>query len=465
MNTGGGILQSKNNIAIIGAGLAGSLLAIYLAKKGFKVDVYERRPDMRKHEIGGGRSINLALSTRGIYALKEVGLYEEIKKIAIPMYGRMIHPVVGDLYFQRYGKDDSEYINAVSRGELNKALMNLSEGYDGVNIHFNQRCTGIDFDSGEILLHDEVRDTPYRVKPETTIATDGAASPVRQSMLHLPRFNFSQEYENYGYKELIIPPGTNGSFLIEKNALHIWPRGAYMLIALPNLDGSFTCTLFLGYDYSLGKENSFEFLQARDKTLQFFNSKFHDAADLMPELLDDFFGNPTGSLITVKCYPWAVDDKAVLLGDSAHAIVPFFGQGMNAAFEDCTYLNECIGKYGNDWATVFDEFQKIRKANSDAIADLAQENFIEMRDLVAEPRFQLKKKIEAELAKKYPGRFIPKYSMVTFNRFPYDTAMKRGKIQESILQDLSEGIDSLENVDWEFADKLIQKRLEKIEII
>jgi kynurenine 3-monooxygenase len=457
-------LESKNNIAIIGAGLAGSLLAIYLAKKGFMVDIYERRPDMRKHEIGGGRSINLALSTRGIYALKEVGLYDEIKKIAIPMYGRMIHPLKGELYFQRYGKDDTEYINAVSRSELNKALMNLAEGYEGVKIHFNQRCAGMDFESGEILLYDEEKNSAYRVKPETCIATDGATSPVRQSMLHLPRFNFSQEYENYGYKELIIPPGENGSFLIEKNALHIWPRGSYMLIALPNIDGSFTCTLFLAYDYSLGGKSSFEYLQVREKVLQFFNSEFRDAAELIPELLDDFFSNPTGSLITVKCYPWAVEDKSVLLGDSCHAIVPFFGQGMNAAFEDCTYLNGCIDKYGDDWAKVFDEFQKIRKANSDAIADLAQENFIEMRDLVATPRFQLKKKIEAELAKKFPERFIPKYSMVTFHRFPYETAMKRGKIQETILHELSEGIDSLDKVNWQKAGRLVEKELIKLEI-
>lgn len=457
-------MASNRNIVIVGAGLAGSLLAIYLAKKGFKVDVYERRPDMRRQDIGGGRSINLALSTRGIHALKEVGLYDEIKKISIPMYGRMIHPLEGELYFQRYGKDDSEYINAVSRAELNKALMNLAEGYDVIKFHFSQRCTGMDFESGEILLHNEEKSTSYRVKPMTTIATDGATSPVRQSMFHLPRFNFSQEYENYGYKELIIPPGASGNFIIEKNALHIWPRGAFMLIALPNLDGSFTCTLFLAFDFSLGGKNSFEYLQAREKALQFFNSEFHDAADFMPDLLKDFFGNPTGSLITVKCYPWAVEDKAVLLGDSAHAIVPFFGQGMNAAFEDCTYLNKCIDDYGDDWTKVFDEFQKMRKPNSDAIADLAQENFIEMRDLVATPRFQLKKKIEAELAKKFPDKFIPKYSMVTFHRFPYEIALKKGKVQEEILNELSEGIDLLNNVNWQNAEKLVSQKLEKLKI-
>jgi kynurenine 3-monooxygenase len=458
-------LASNRNIAIVGAGLAGSLLAIYLAKKGFKVDVYEHRPDMRKHNIDGGRSINLALSTRGIHALKEVGLYEEIKKISIPMYGRMIHSSEGELTSQRYGKDDTEYINAVSRAELNKALMNLAEGYDDVKIHFNQRCTGIDFETGEILLHDEEENKSYRVQPETTIAADGATSPIRHSMLRLPRFNFSQEYENYSYKELIIPPDANGSFLIEKNALHIWPRGSFMLIALPNLDGSFTCTLFLAYDYSLGGKNSFEYLQSRELVLQFFNSQFHDAADLMPELIKDFFGNPTGSLITVKCYPWVVEDKSALLGDSAHAIVPFFGQGMNAAFEDCTYMNECIGKHCDNWTKVFNEFQKIRKSNSDAIADLAQANFIEMRDLVAAPRFQLKKKIEAELFKRFPEKFIPKYSMVTFHRFPYETALRRGKIQETILQELSEGIDSIDKVDWQKAEKLVEQKLEKLQIM
>ncbi len=458
-------MASNSNIAIVGAGLAGSLLAIYLAKKGFKVDVYERRPDMREHNIDGGRSINLALSTRGIHALKEVGLYEEIKKISIPMYGRMIHPLEGELTFQRYGKDDTEYINAVSRAELNKALINLAEGYGGVKIHFNKRCTGMDFETGEILLNDEEENKSYRVQPETAIAADGATSPVRRSMLRLSRFNFSQEYENYGYKELIIPSGANRSFLIEKNALHIWPRGSFMLIALPNLDGSFTCTLFLAYDYVLGGKNSFEYLQSRELVLQFFNSQFHDAADLMPELIKDFFGNPTGSLITVKCYPWVVEDKSALLGDSAHAIVPFFGQGMNAAFEDCTYMNECIEKHGDNWTKVFDEFQKMRKPNSDAIADLAQENFIEMRDLVATPRFQLKKKIEAELFKRFPEKFIPKYSMVTFHRFPYETALKRGKIQETILHELSEGIEIIEKVDWQKAEKLVEQKLEKLQIM
>lgn len=447
--------DSNKNITIIGAGLAGSLLSIYLAKKGFHVDVYERRPDMRKEEIGGGRSINLALSTRGIYALKEVGLYDEIKKICIPMYGRMIHSSDGKLTFQRYGKDDSEYINSVSRSDLNKSLMNLAEEYKNVNIHFDQRCRDVDFETGEIILHDEHKDSTYRVKPGTSIATDGAASAVRTAMLKLPGFNFSQEYENYGYKELIIPPGKDGCFILEKNALHIWPRGSFMLIALPNIDGSFTCTLFLAYDRSSGGENSFEYINNEQKLHSFFDKQFPDVLKLMPHLIGEFFNNPTGTLITIKCYPWSTDCKVCLLGDSCHAMVPFFGQGMNAAFEDCTYLNEYIGNMETDWINIFDEFQKVRKPNTDAISELARENFIEMRDLVARPVFQLKKKIEAELQKRYPDKFIPKYSMVTFHRIAYSEALRKGRMQDEILDKLSMGISLVDETDWKLAGKLV----------
>ncbi|MEO8512486.1 MAG: NAD(P)/FAD-dependent oxidoreductase [Ignavibacteria bacterium] len=451
------------NITIVGAGLAGSLLSVYLAKKGYNVNVYERRPDMRKAKISAGKSINLALSTRGIHALKEVGLYEEIMKISIPMYGRMIHSIDGSTQLQPYGKDNTEYINSVSRGELNKKLMDLAEEFPGVKFHFDKRCLGMDSDKNEIYFHDEVSKTTTAVHSEITIATDGATSPVRMEMLKIPRFDFSQVYENYGYKELHIPPNADGTFRMETNALHIWPRGSFMLIALPNMDGSFTCTLFLAYDSSLGGDNSFEHLSDNEKVRKFFEVNFPDAIGLMPELLTDFFANPTGNLITIKCYPWIVDDKLALLGDSAHAIVPFFGQGMNAAFEDCTYLNECINKYSGDWKKIFSEYQQLRKVNTDAIADLAQENFIEMRDLVSEPRYQLKKKIEALLYKKYPDIFIPKYTMVTFLRVPYSVALERGIIQEGILQELSEKITKSEETDMKFADKLIKFRLKKLD--
>ncbi len=449
-------------ISIIGAGLAGSLLSIYLAKRGYIVDVYERRADMRKFDTGGGRSINLALSVRGIHALKEVGLFDEIQKIAIPMYGRMVHPLKGEVNLQPYGKDDTEYINSVSRAELNKLLMDMTEPDPNVQYYFNERCLGMNFETNEVYFHNEEKDRNWTLEAGVVIATDGATSPVRMEMLKTPRFNFSQEYENYGYKELTIPPGPDGKFLMEKNALHIWPRGSYMLIALPNLDGSYTVTLFLAYDEALGGKNSFEYLNSDERIREFFERNFPDAAELMPDLIEDFNANPTGSLITVKCYPWSIDGKVTMLGDSCHAIVPFFGQGMNAAFEDCVYLNEMIGLHEGSWDKIFDEYQKIRKPNTDAIADLAQENFIEMRDLVDDERFLLKKKIEKELYKKHPDRFIPKYSMVTFMRIPYATALERGRIQENILSKLSEGMPEIENVDWVKADEMVNKSLEKL---
>jgi kynurenine 3-monooxygenase len=449
-------------ITIVGAGLAGSLLSLYLAKRGYRVDIYERRPDMRKANITAGKSINLALSVRGIHALKEVGLYEEIKKISIPMYGRMIHSVDGDTQLQPYGKDNTEYINSVSRAELNKKLMDLAEEYESVKIHFNRRCTGLNIPNNEVHFYDESSGEQQIVNSEVTIATDGATSPVRMEMLKIPRFNFSQEYENYGYKELHIPPGANGSFQMETNALHIWPRGSFMLIALPNMDGSFTCTLFLAYDKSLGGDASFENLNNPEKVKAFFAEYFPDAAELMPTLLEDFSGNPTGTLITVKCFPWCVDGRLAMLGDSCHAIVPFFGQGMNAAFEDCTYLNECIDEEKGDWNRIFSRYQSLRKPDTDAIADLARENFIEMRDLVADSRFQLEKKIETELYKRFPDTFIPKYTMVTFMRLPYSIALQRGKIQTSILHEISEGIASPDEVNWQKAKSLVSSRLTRI---
>ncbi len=448
----------SQKIILIGAGLAGSLLAVYLAKKGFRVDVYERRPDMRKTSISAGRSINLALSTRGIHALKEVGLYEDILKIAIPMRGRMIHSHSGSLNFQRYGKDDSEAINSVSRGTLNMRLMDLAEAQAGVKIVFDERCTGMDFNSGEVHLHNETTNVSHSVKADTVIGTDGSASAIRMDMLKIGRFNFSQTYLEHGYKELTIPSGPNGTFLIEKNALHIWPRKTYMLIALPNFDGSFTCTLF----FPMEGANSFESLNSKEKVKTFFDQEFPDAVPLMPTLIDDYFNNPAGTLMTVKCSPWYVEDKAALLGDAAHAIVPFFGQGMNCAFEDCTYLNECIEKYSGDWKKTFSEYEKLRKINADAIADLAVENFYEMRDLVADPAFILKKKIEHVLEEKFPDRFIPKYSMVTFHRMPYSIALERGRIQDGILNELILGISGVEEADFKKAERLIDQQLPKI---
>ena len=452
------------NLALVGGGLAGSLLSIYLARRGFDVDIYERRPDMRRESMSAGRSINLALSVRGLHALNDVGLLDPIMKIAIPMKGRMIHPLSGDLVFQRYGRDDSEVIYATSRGELNKALLSAAEGESGVRMFFGERCSGMDLSKGELYLRNERTGAESGVPAQTVIGTDGSASALRMEMQKTGRFNLSQTYLDYGYKELSIPPSPDGSWRIEKNALHIWPRTTYMLIALPNTDGGFTVTFFFPFEGPV----SFESLRTESEVRRFFAEQFPDTVPHMPTLVQDFFANPTGSMVTIKCDPWYVGGRAALLGDAAHAIVPFFGQGMNAAFESCTILDGIIGAEGAGgnaggtsggfpfWESVFRQFQAARKPNTDAIADLAVENFIEMRDLVARPEFQLKKKIEQALHARWPGRFIPKYSMVTFHRIPYATARAKGSIQERILNELARGIGSIDELDWTKADILLQ---------
>ena len=442
----------RDRITLVGAGLAGSLLSVYLAKRGFQVDVYERRSDMRRVQIVAGRSINLALSTRGIHALKDVGLYEKIMKIAIPMKGRMIHSVDGEVTFQRYGKDDTEVIYATSRADLNKELMTEAEAYGNVRIHFGQRCTGMNLETGELFLCDESTGNEKLIQAGTVIGADGSASAIRMEMQKIGRFNFSQSYLEYGYKELVIPSGPKGEFLLERRALHIWPRGTYMLIALPNIDGSFTCTFFFPFEGQL----SFESLDNKNKVHEFFRQQFPDAVELMPTLLDDSMSNPIGSMVTIKCTPWYVTNKVVLLGDAAHAIVPFFGQGMNCAFEDCTYLDECVARHGSDWENVFREYETLRKVNADAIADLALENFVEMRDHVANPKFVLKREVEQALQARYQNRFIPKYSMVTFHRIPYAVAREKGRMQDTILAQLCESIDNVEGIDWKRADSLVQ---------
>jgi kynurenine 3-monooxygenase len=463
-----------SQIALVGGGLAGPLLSIYLARHGYSVDIYERRPDMRKENIPAGRSINLALSTRGIHALSKVGIVDDIMKIAIPMRGRMIHPPEGATSFQRYGRDDTEVIYATSRGELNKALLYAAEKLAGVRIHFNKRCIGMDLEAGAIHLRDERTGQTETVRTSPVIGTDGSASAIRMEMQKTGRFTLSQSYLDYGYKELLIPAGRDGSFLMEKHALHIWPRTTYMLIALPNMDGSFTATFFFPFE----GEKSFERLADESSVRSFFTAEFPDVAPLMPTLLEDFFANPTGSMVTIKCTPWFVGNKAALLGDASHAIVPFFGQGMNCAFESCSVLDEIIGKrtaeHGKrgvateagknlggelDWESVFREFESLRKANTDAIADLAVENFVEMRDLVARPDFQLRKKIEQALQARWPERFTPKYSMVTFQRIPYAVAMEKGRIQEMILNQLASGLSSVGDLDWSRADRLIREHL------
>lgn len=450
---------APDKITLVGAGLNGPLLAILLKQRGFEVDIYERRPDMRRVRVNAGRSINLALSTRGIHALRQAGLWERMRSIIIPMRGRMMHSVAGELTFQPYGKNDAEVINSISRAELNIALMNAAEE-QGATIHFNQRCTGYELKTGVVRLHNEETGEETSLSTRIVIGCDGSASAIRTEMLKLSRFNFLQEYLDYGYKELTIPAGSDGKHLLETHALHIWPRGNHMLIALPNIDGTFACILFLPFE----GEDGFSRLTTQAQVLQFFESRFPDALYLMPQLADNYFTNPTGAMVTIKCSPWNVEGNVLLLGDAAHAIVPFFGQGLNCGFEDCTSLVELLDQRGPDWTRVFLEFEHARKINTDAIADMAIENFVEMRDRVADSRFLFRKKVELALEEKYPKIFVPKYAMVTFHRLPYSVALERGIVQDRILAELCEHIEHVEDLDWEKADRLIHHDLTPLEI-
>lgn len=417
--------KSKKQITIVGAGLVGSLLAIYLIKRGYKVSVYERRMDMRSHIMGAGRSINLALSNRGIRALEEVGLAKQLKENAMPMHGRMMHDVNGKLTYQAYGKE-GQFINSISRTGLNMVLMDEAEKL-GASFHFDHRCIEINLEKTEIAF--QHYGGIKHVQSDLIIGADGAFSAVRGSLQISDRFDYSQHYIEHGYKELRIPPGPNGEFLMQKNALHIWPRESFMLIALPNPDATFTCTLFFPFE----GETSFDTLKTPEDFHFFFEKNFPDALQLMPTLAEDFRDNPTSSLVTVKCYPW-VRNKTLLIGDAAHGIVPFFGQGMNAGFEDCRVLNQLLDRYDDNWELTLPEFQKLRKPDADAIAQLALDNFIEMRDLVADTDFLLRKKIEAKLHELYPDQWIPLYSMVTFHEnIRYSQAYKIGQKQKAIM--------------------------------
>jgi kynurenine 3-monooxygenase len=460
--------MKNEKIIIVGAGLAGSLLSIYLAKRGLKTDVYESRSDMRKVEMSAGRSINLALSDRGIAALREVGMDEYMLAEAVPMFGRMVHAVDGQTKLLPYSGRKGEYINSISRGGLNVALIDEAEKYDGVSFHFNEKCVDFDCETGEAVFENSETGEKKSVKGSTLIATDGAGSAIRGAMLHggVPRFDFSQKFLEHGYKELHIPSrndypnaiaaGSDNSdnFLMEKNALHIWARRSFMMIALPNFDGSFTCTLFLAH----AGENSFEQIKDEKSLLEFFRANFADAIPLMPTLKEDFFANPIGNLGTVKCFPWNVGGKSLLLGDSAHAVVPFYGQGMNASFEDCRVLNHLIEKHGTDWETIYDEYGSLRKENTDAIADMAEENFYEMRDAVADPVFVRKRELETRLEQTFPDYFS-KYSMVTFREdLPYSVAKRKGNAQDKLLMEICAGIDEASEIDL----NEVMKRVESI---
>lgn len=420
--------MKEKNIAIIGAGLVGSLLSIYLRKRGYQVSMYERRPDMRKVNIPAGRSINLALSDRGWKALRGVSIEEDIRKIGIPMTHRTMHGIDGKITTQPYGKDD-QGIYAVSRGILNCTLLDLAE-QSGVNIFFDERCTDVSLQTNEMHFENQQSHEKSTATADLIFGADGAFAATRlQLQLGTSQFNYSQSYLEHGYKELMFTAHADGTHRIEKNALHIWPRGGYMLIALPNLDGTFTVTLF----FPIKGNPSFESLHNKAEVKKFFNNVFPDAVPLLHELEEDFFNNPTGSLVTVKCMPWHHANQLVLIGDAAHAIVPFYGQGMNCGFEDCTILNDLLNEHHDDWEKVIPEYERMRKPAADAIAELAVDNFIEMRDLVGHPDFLLRKKIEGWFYDKHPDKWMPLYSMVTFSHIPYNEAQARGNRQNVIM--------------------------------
>lgn len=415
-------------INIIGGGLSGTLCAIYLAKRGFEINLFERRPDMRNNRISAGKSINLALSTRGLHALEKIGLDQEILGDAIPMYGRMMHGKDGSLNSHPYGKQ-GQAINSVSRGRLNIRLLELADAYENINLYFNAKCVDVEVDAG--IAHFEMEDgSRQQFKSDRILGADGAFASTRARMQISDRFDYNQFYLPVGYKELEIPAAAGGGFMMEKNALHIWPRGAFMMIALPNPAGDFTCTLFLPFE----GEKSFANLQTRDQVQAFFESEFPDAMPMMPTLLDDFFKNPTSSLVTVRCYPWVKADKLALMGDAAHAVVPFYGQGMNCSFEDVVVLDECIGKYGPNWSLAFDTYQKLRKPNADAISELAIQNYSEMADKVGDQHFLHKKHIEHELTELYPDKFKSQYELTTFSLSPYKYALDMGKKNDQLLE-------------------------------
>ena len=426
---------------LIGSGLAGGLLAAYLGRRGHDVDLYERRADPREGNIVGGRSINLALSTRGIYALEQLGIADEVLRHAIPMRGRMIHDKSGALHFSPYDRDPNKFINSIGRAALNTTVIEAAQRYPSVRVHFNHRCTEVDLDSATAKLAsfgvaaavsaaNPQRQVTIHARGDAVIGVDGAFSAVRQSMQKkITGFEYDESYLAHGYKELTIPPAPDGSWRMEKEALHIWPRKSFMMIALPNPDGSFTCTLFWEFE----GPRSFASTKTDDQIRHFFEEEFPDAVPLMPSLLDEFKTNPTGSLVTIRCAPWFYKDKIVLVGDAAHAVVPFYGQGMNAAFEDCVVLDKCLAEFPEDRQRAFADYFARRKENTEALANLAVQNFIEMRDKTASKAFRAKKKLDHLLEGVLPEIYLPLYTMVTFTRIPYSAGARRARLQDRIV--------------------------------
>ncbi|HVF35879.1 MAG TPA: NAD(P)/FAD-dependent oxidoreductase [Candidatus Saccharimonadia bacterium] len=444
-------MTAPRAVTIAGAGLAGSLLALLLARRGFAVTVYERRADPRVEGYVGGRSINLALAERGLHALRLAGVERDVLAQAVMMRGRMVHFDDGRTQLQRYGRDDSEVIWSVNRGRLNLTLLDAAERA-GATIHYGIRLGTVDFAHQVVTLHDERDGQQREVQVETIIGCDGAGSALREAMAKETDLGERFEPLGHGYKELEIPPETGT--VLERNALHIWPRTNYMCIALPNADGSFTVTLFLPNE----GDPSFATVIDAAAAERLFARDFADAVPFMPTLAHDFTANPVGMLGTLRLERWHLDHRALLLGDAAHAIVPFHGQGMNCAFEDCVEL-DALAAGGDAWHDVYAAFEARRKPNADAIAAMALENYVEMRDRVDDPDFLLRRALERALAERHPETFVPRYAMVTFRRIPYAVAQSRGAVQAGILAELTRDASSLEQVDLERADALVRERL------
>ena len=436
---------------MIGAGLTGPLLATYLAQQGYSVEIFERRPDMRKESISAGRSINLALSARGNHALKEVGLYDKIKPNTIPMKGRMIHDLNGNTHLQPYGQKENEVIFSVSRAQLNMELMTLAEETGNVTIRFNHQLLSADLEQNKLLFQLSNSLEEIELPFNRVIGCDGSASILRKSIVEKADIQYVKKPLGHGYKELTIPPLKSGKFRIEPNALHIWPRGNHMLIALPNNDCSFTCTLF----FPMTGATSFETVKTEKDILDLFQSQFHDAIKLIPNLVEDFQKNSTGDLASVYCKPWHLGDKALLIGDAAHAVVPFFGQGMNASFQDCSTLAKLMGQNKNDWKTIFNTFSSVQVENGHAIADMAIENYLEMRDHVNDTEYKKRRNVELKLERMFPGQFIPRYSMVSFHQIPYAEVYQRGGKQFKIIGDVLKADPSGQSIDKDMVEKMM----------
>jgi len=430
---------------IVGAGLVGSLWAVYLSKAGYKVTIYERRPDIRKAEISAGKSINLAMSFRGWKALENVNVDEDIRQMSIAMSGRMMHDLDGKQNYQAYGKE-GQAIYSVSRGGLNAKMMDIAEERGGAKIFYNHRCVDVELEKGIVYLENTETKQMVEAKADVVFSADGAFSAVRYNAFQkLDRFNYSQNYIEDGYRELLLPANADGTYKLDKNALHIWPRGRFMLIALANEDGSFTCTLFMPFD----GEISFNALKTDVAIQQFFKTTFPDFYGMCPNLLESWHSNPLSSLALVRCFPWT-HGKVALMGDAAHATVPFYGQGMNAGFEDCTVMYDLMKKHNENWPLVFEEFQKLRKPDGDAVQDLSVHNYFVMRDFVADPTFILQKKIEKRFSDLHPEKWMPLYTQVSFTNIRYSEALAAGNRQDAIMKkvmnraDINEVWDSKE---------------------